>query len=473
MAAMKPGAVNVGRNDLASGVAFVKELGKSSGLPWLSSNIRLPDGSAPFPTFKRLKWGELTVVVVAATPANPELDREAGVTVLEPIAALRAALAEAGDADIVIALSDLGYSEEHTLARAVTQLDIIIGGGNGNKLIKDPLRLGKTLLLRVADRGRQLGVFNLDVSKPFAWGRPTTSTGTATSSDALELFGQQLAQARSATPAKDDPVLKTIQALSKKAAKKTTPSGGVRYSNTIVFLNAAIASDPTVAKEIAAFKQQARAATPRPKASTATTGGRKAVAAAPAVSKKIVVAPSPPKAVASAAKAGARRTANALPTNPAPAKKPAPTSTPKMAPKTAPKTAEKTSWYLGTMGCRSCHQPQYAKWLVTGHSRSGSLLPIDKMADPKCRSCHTAKLKLERGSSSEGFVGCESCHGQGSGHPEKMTKKGTKKGKKTATTGKPMIVRKVADGTCLACHRGEHNEIFVLEQDYQKVRCDR
>jgi hypothetical protein len=445
LAAMSPGAVNVGRLDLASGVNFTLEVGKKSGLPWLSSNIRLPGNEAPFPTFKKLKWGELDVVVVAVTPKHPRLDPGLGIEVLDPVAAITEALAEAGAADVVIALSDLGYQEEHILARALPQLHLIVGGGSGNRMIREPLKLGSTLLLRVADRGRHLGVFKAiptdgKFQRPFGWERTL-----AASSEALEAFGSQLAQARGDAPNENDPVLKTITELQNRAEKTITRIPGTRYTNKVIFLDRKIADDPATARAVAEFKEWQKKLGARINAEAAK---QRSQAAAPPSPKKTTPAKPAVKASAPAApKPVARnRPARAQP------------------PKTPPK---KQSWNVGTLKCRACHQNQYKQWIATDHSRSAAVLPPDKISDAGCRSCHIIRLEVERGFLSEGFVGCESCHGEGSGHGE------TKAEGITTKPPKSKITLKVPQERCEQCHRGEHKETFVFEQDYQKVRCDR
>lgn len=84
--------------------------------------------------------------------------------------------------------------------------------------------------------------------------------------------------------------------------------------------------------------------------------------------------------------------------------------------------------YIGSAKCQSCHQGESAKWSGTKHSHA--MEALDKVAkrpslrylDPECVVCHTVGFGYNTGYTNAkdtpqlAHVGCESCHGPGSGH---------------------------------------------------------
>jgi hypothetical protein len=85
--------------------------------------------------------------------------------------------------------------------------------------------------------------------------------------------------------------------------------------------------------------------------------------------------------------------------------------------------------YVGTESCKGCHSDAYDKWKHTPHSLAYKTLEDDrnpslKQYDPECIVCHTVGFGYKTGFRNEVAtpklknVGCESCHGPGSGHIE-------------------------------------------------------
>ncbi len=132
--------------------------------------------------------------------------------------------------------------------------------------------------------------------------------------------------------------------------------------------------------------------------------------------------------------------------------------------------------YIGSAACKACHNTdkagkQYAKWEASLHSKAFKTLQSAKADEiaakaghktkaaetPECLSCHvTGKDEKSpvydaKFSNAEG-VGCESCHGPGSGYKTVHIKKENLQ--KAAAAG--MALPKVADGSaekqCKNCH---------------------
>ena len=84
--------------------------------------------------------------------------------------------------------------------------------------------------------------------------------------------------------------------------------------------------------------------------------------------------------------------------------------------------------YVGTKACAGCHAAEFAKWQAAPHSKAMNTLeklakrPSLREFDGECVKCHTVGFDHPTGYvdnvKTPGLrdVGCESCHGPGSGH---------------------------------------------------------
>jgi hypothetical protein len=84
--------------------------------------------------------------------------------------------------------------------------------------------------------------------------------------------------------------------------------------------------------------------------------------------------------------------------------------------------------YVGSDRCLGCHAGEFSKWKESKHSHAYEALevyakrPSNRQFDPECIVCHTVGYGIKTGFESTektpGLkdVGCESCHGPGSGH---------------------------------------------------------
>jgi hypothetical protein len=84
--------------------------------------------------------------------------------------------------------------------------------------------------------------------------------------------------------------------------------------------------------------------------------------------------------------------------------------------------------YIGSARCQSCHPAESAKWSESKHAHAMQALekiadrPTLRHLDPECVVCHTVGFGYNTGYRNAtktpqlAHVGCESCHGPGSGH---------------------------------------------------------
>ena len=147
--------------------------------------------------------------------------------------------------------------------------------------------------------------------------------------------------------------------------------------------------------------------------------------------------------------------------------------------------------YMGTKRCRSCHTKHYESWLdhSTGRSwealkpgfgkdaKTAAGLDVDRdyTSDSRCLPCHTVGFarpggyvipdpedrKTQRAAAAREGVGCEACHGPGSGFVAVM-----KEVRRTRRTYKQSELhaaglRKIGPDVCNACHN--ENAICVAD----------
>jgi hypothetical protein len=165
--------------------------------------------------------------------------------------------------------------------------------------------------------------------------------------------------------------------------------------------------------------------------------------------------------------------------------------------------------YVGSEKCASCHAAQMAKWKDTQHSKA--LDALEKIAkrpslrnfDGECVQCHVVGLLNKTGYEDQkstphlAHVGCESCHGPGSGHvaddknatllkllsPWKMApgdkldidliKKigevpGPERGKLSIKPADQLMIRSVSS-VCVKCHDHENDPHFDFETYWPKI----
>jgi hypothetical protein len=171
--------------------------------------------------------------------------------------------------------------------------------------------------------------------------------------------------------------------------------------------------------------------------------------------------------------------------------------------------------YVGTAQCAGCHAAEFAKWKAAPHSNAMNTLefvakrPNLRQFDGECVKCHTVGFDYVSGyvdNAKTPFlrdVGCESCHGPGSGHVnapknqafldlmspwkqgggagaapvklpdlkfiEKMAKTDPlERGKEPIQPAQQMVVNKVTQ-TCMKCHDNEADPHFDFYKNWLKI----
>jgi 2',3'-cyclic-nucleotide 2'-phosphodiesterase (5'-nucleotidase family) len=168
-------ALTVGNHEFDYGYENLQRLAGATRFPFLGANVHLRNSAQPpefLHPFVIKEYPGLTVAVIGLA------NEETGVITLpqnvdemvfsEPESAVRfylPLLAERG-VDLLIVLSHLGLEEDRELARAVPEIDVIIGG-HSHDLISHPRREagGRTLICQAGEYGLHAGRLDLRVDK--------------------------------------------------------------------------------------------------------------------------------------------------------------------------------------------------------------------------------------------------------------------------------------------------------------------
>jgi len=161
-------AWTLGNGEFYAGVANILERQRQAAFPCLSANIRFRDGRdlgrrfviEDIDGFRVAMFG-LTAPRIAAYPTTGDLE------VLDPIETAKEVVRElSGRADVIIALTHIGFELDQALAAAVREIDLIVGGDSHTVLErpvlvpKDDTRalaLRATPIVQAGDFGRYVG----------------------------------------------------------------------------------------------------------------------------------------------------------------------------------------------------------------------------------------------------------------------------------------------------------------------------
>ncbi len=168
--------------------------------------------------------------------------------------------------------------------------------------------------------------------------------------------------------------------------------------------------------------------------------------------------------------------------------------------------------FVGSDACKMCHAVEFALWAKTPHGHAMDALekvatrPTLRQYDPECVRCHTIGFENPSGYQDEKktphlkHVGCENCHGPGSGHadnprnkdlhpflsPWKQTQAGVfllpdadfmkkmadtpgpDRGKVAIAPAQQLLITRV-EGMCMKCHDGENDPHFDLYKYWPKI----
>lgn len=157
-----------GNHEFDFGEAVTAQRMQESRFAWVSSNVLDPKTGQPFGSAVRFALRELGGIRVAfiglTTPETQTLSKGGkSLKILPPIPAAKEAVAAArrAKADVIVALTHQFMADDKALARAVPEIDLILGGHE-----HDPLNatVGKTLILKTGSEAVALGRIDLAVT---------------------------------------------------------------------------------------------------------------------------------------------------------------------------------------------------------------------------------------------------------------------------------------------------------------------
>jgi len=154
-------AAAIGEMDLYLGLDLLRSLSDMTKVSFLSANLTDQKGKTLFEPHRLLEVGGITVGVIGLTapPTDKRMfsQRMAGAMVKDPLPAARETVNRIrGKCDLIVILSNIGYSKDLELAETVPGIDVVISGGT-RRFMKKPVIKEKTLITSGFYEGRAIG----------------------------------------------------------------------------------------------------------------------------------------------------------------------------------------------------------------------------------------------------------------------------------------------------------------------------
>ncbi len=168
-------AMCLGNHEFDFGQQVLSQRMKQATFPILAANITRQQSGLGVTAYcyvtelRGVKTG-IFGLTTADTPTTTARDNVAGLEFHDPVTVARQMVEFLGGrADFIIALTHLGFPQDIELARAVPEIDVIIGG-HSHTALQQPEVVGNTLIVQAGAHGLYLGQLDLyveagDVSK--------------------------------------------------------------------------------------------------------------------------------------------------------------------------------------------------------------------------------------------------------------------------------------------------------------------
>ena len=410
-------AVNVGEKDLVMSSKFLSDASQASKFPFLSANlVDRKTRKAMFKPYviKEIVGLKVGIIGLQDDSFNPILQEgEPGLVLLDPLTISKSVTNEIGKhCDLIVALSQLGESKDRKLARENPQIDLILGGGGEVKRAVME-RVNHIPLFRLEPRGGYLGRIDyslVETRRPIRFSISNERDEMEKKLNRLIARSIQI-KAEMAKAGKQEEMkvkeLRFLESKQKEMEKRLTAfEANNFYEHTAIPVQLSIEDDPKIVKGLEIYRAES-AKLHKPK--DITQPGKD-------LSEQEMLARIP-----------------------------------------------KESPFVGAISCKHCHEANYRNWLKTRHAKaSQTIIASPKYAQEECLVCHsTGHGRMGEYATVEEIpfylqgVQCESCHGEGKGHPGK-------KGK---------IGRKVTLGLCRGCHTKDQSPLFNYVAYLEKVGC--
>lgn len=423
-------ALGVARQDLAAGLPFLLDLQQKSELPWLSANLVSRTLGKPYlkpHTLLTIAGMNLAVIgLTGSQGANDLLTEKDNAVILpwEEVLPKEISLLK-GRADMLVLLSSYPAEVNKKIAERHPEIHLIMQSGQSGNALGNlpPERINNTLITQVEQQGKSIGLLEINWNaQTKKWEDPSADNLLLDKKNELDRLEWQIGRYRK----NGDP----------KAAFKD-------QADVLAAYEALLAQRQRLAQEIARLtvEENTRIASRAQFSSFSYRfeAMRKELPDNPAV-RAIVEATTNEvnrlgKLVAKArAATPLARSQGVFPEN-----------------------------HAGSTACRSCHAPQFKKWLNTKHASAYTTLERkEQQFNAKCLPCHVTgafgqpdEVVLNLAADLR-QVGCETCHGPSKQHAARP---------QSAKPGRP------GKDTCLRCHTAEQSDNFIFSEALARLRC--
>lgn len=117
--------------------------------------------------------------------------------------------------------------------------------------------------------------------------------------------------------------------------------------------------------------------------------------------------------------------------------------------------------YIGSKKCAKCHRKEFRWWTGDRHFKAFTKLKEKQQKDMDCLRCHTLDARVKFWEFKYKYVGCESCHGEGSLYA-----------KKSVMRNKGLAMQKglklPSETLCKTCHNKSSPNFLPF--DYKKAK---
>jgi hypothetical protein len=408
--------VNVGEKDLMMGLKFFYDVSQKAKFPFISANLvdkKTEKGIFKPYVIKEIAGVRIGIFGLLDDIFNPSLqEKETGLTILEPLSISKTVTKSLREyCDLIVALSQLGESKDKKLAKENPQIDLILGGGGESKrAVRD--RVNEVPIYRLEPRGGYLGRIDYtlaDTKKPIKFLVSRERDEMEKRLERLITRSIQMKSEMAKSGKQEEMKVKELRFLEskQKELEKTLLAFEEKnfYKHTSIPVQLSVKDDPKIMKGVEIYHAES-AKLYKPKV---------AVLPEKELSEKEMIARIP-----------------------------------------------KESPFVGAISCKRCHEANYRNWLKTKHAKaSQTIVASPKYAQEECLICHSTGFgKIAEYATVEEIpsylrgVQCESCHGEGRGHP-----------------GKGGIERKVTLGICRNCHTKDQSPIFNYIAYLEKIGC--
>lgn len=156
-------AIALGNHEFDNGIKILKRNIKLSKTQFISANIHFKDKylqKAVKPYIIKEFDGEKYLIIGATTSDLGNLANIKDITVTNPIDEINKIIKEV-KYDKLIVLSHCGYDEDIKIAKAIPQIDLILGGHN-HYFFETPHYSGKTPIIQDGEFGVRIGIIDFD-----------------------------------------------------------------------------------------------------------------------------------------------------------------------------------------------------------------------------------------------------------------------------------------------------------------------